>query len=140
LTNGASLSWSSSIKATDLLIRIIALSRDRLLIRNKKKEGIMEKRNAVPAVYAESLVFESSFGSAVAGGLTIDSMNESNEQFSRLLGGAALILWPGLPKEVQEQLFEMAAPTDDIVRNSLAVFLHEHHPRTAHPPKPTMLA
>jgi hypothetical protein len=120
------------------LIRIIALSKDRLLIRNKEKEGIMEERNAVPAVYAESLVFESNFGSAE--GLTIDSMNESNEQFSRLLGRAALTLWPGLPRELQEQLFEMAVPTDDIVRNSLAVFLHEHHPRTAHPPKPTMLA
>jgi hypothetical protein len=98
----------------------------------------MEKRSAVHAVYAESLVFESSFGSAK--GLTIDSMNESNEQFSRLLGEAALTLWPGLPREVQEQLFETAVPADDIVRNSLALFLHEHHPRTAHPSKPTMLA
>ena len=33
----------------------------------------------------------------------------------------------------------MAAPTDDVIRNSLAVFLHERHPRTQHPRKPTML-
>ena len=90
------------------------------------------------AVLAESLVFESNFGSAE--GLTTDFMNESNEQFSRLLGEAALALWPRLPREVQERLFETAVPADDVVRNSLEVFLHEHHPRTAHPSKPTMLA
>ncbi len=67
-------------------------------------------------------------------------MNESNEQFSRLLGQAALTLWPDLPRVVQERLFETAVPTDDVVRNNLAVFLHERHPRTAHPRKPTMLA
>jgi hypothetical protein len=98
----------------------------------------MKKQSAVLAVYAENLVFESNFGSAV--GLTTDLKNESNEQFSRLLGEAALALWSGLPREVQEQLFETAVPTDDVARNSLAVFLHEHHPRTAHPPKPTMPA
>ena len=67
-------------------------------------------------------------------------MSESEEQFCRLLGQAALSLWPDLPRAVQEQLFETAVPTDDVVRNSLAVFLHERHPRTAHPRKPTMLA
>ena len=65
-------------------------------------------------------------------------MNDSHEQFSRLLGQAALALWPDLPRPVQERLFETAVPTDDIVRNSLAVFLHERHPRTAHPRKPTI--
>lgn len=69
-----------------------------------------------------------------------NKMNESYEQFSRLLGRAALTLWPDLPRAVQERLFETAVPTDDVVRNSLAVFLHERHPRTAHPPKPTMPA
>ena len=96
----------------------------------------MKKRSAVLAICAESLVFESNFGS----GLTTDFMNDSNEQFSKLLGEAALALWPDLPREVQEQLFETAVPADDVVRNSLAVFLHEHHTRTALPSKPTMLA
>ena len=67
-------------------------------------------------------------------------MSETNEQFRRLLGEAALALWPDLPREVQERLFEAAAPADDVARNSLAVFLHERHPRTQHPRKPTMLA
>jgi hypothetical protein len=67
-------------------------------------------------------------------------MNESNEQFSRLLGQAAVTLWPDLPRVVQERLFETAVPADDVVRNSLAVFLHERHPRTAHPAKPTLPA
>jgi hypothetical protein len=35
-------------------------------------------------------------------------MNESNEQFSRLLGQAAVTLWPDLPRVVQERLFETA--------------------------------
>jgi hypothetical protein len=65
-------------------------------------------------------------------------MNDSHEQFSRLLGQAALALWPDLPRLVQERLFETAVPTDDVVRNSLAVFLHERHPRTAHPRRPTI--
>ena len=69
-----------------------------------------------------------------------EKMNESNEQFGRLLGQAALALWPDLPRDVQERLFETAVPADDVVRNNLAVFLHERHPRTAHPRKPTMLA
>jgi hypothetical protein len=37
-------------------------------------------------------------------------------------------------------LFETAVPTDEAVRNNLAVFLHDRHPRTAHPRKPTMKA
>lgn len=98
----------------------------------------MKKRSSVRAVYAESLVFESNFSSAEA--LTAHFINQSNEQFSRLLGEAALALWPGLRREVQERLFETAVPADDVVRNNLAVFLHEHHPRTAHPSKPTMPA
>ena len=67
-------------------------------------------------------------------------MDESHEEFSRLLGQAALALWPDLPRAVQEQLFECAAPADDVIRNNLAVFLHDRHPRTAHPRKPTLLA
>ena len=57
-----------------------------------------------------------------------------------LLGRAALRLWPDLPRDVQELLFETAAPTDPTARNNLAIFLHDRHPRTAHPPKPTQFA
>lgn len=57
-----------------------------------------------------------------------------------LIGQAALRLWPDLPRDIQEQLFETAAPNDEQVRHNLAVFLHDRHPRTAHPAKPTALA
>jgi len=63
-------------------------------------------------------------------------MNESHDQCSRLLGEAALALWPDLPRAVQERLFEAAAPADEGVRNNLAVFLHGRHPRTAHAGRP----
>jgi hypothetical protein len=43
--------------------------------------------------------------------------NDSTSEFERLLGRAALALWPDLPRDVQESLFETAVPRDDIVRN-----------------------
>src|SRR5712671_5534612 len=55
------------------------------------------------------------------------------------VSGQTLRLWPDLPRDVQELLFETAVPTDPTIRNRLAVFLHDRHPRTAHPPKPTQL-
>jgi hypothetical protein len=61
-------------------------------------------------------------------------------EFERLLGNAALRLWPDLPRDVQEKLFETAVPLDPAIRNRLAIFLHDRHPKTAHPPKPTTLA
>jgi hypothetical protein len=36
-------------------------------------------------------------------------------------------------------LFETAEPFDPMIRGRLAI-LHDRHPRTAHPPKPTQLA
>jgi hypothetical protein len=67
-------------------------------------------------------------------------MSDIASEFERLLGQAALKLWPDLPREVQELLFEAAVPINPTIRNSLAIFLHDRHPRTAHPPKPTLLA
>jgi hypothetical protein len=66
-------------------------------------------------------------------------MSETATEFERLLGHAALKLRPDLPRDVQEQLFETAVPLDPAIRNRLAIFLHDHHPRTAHPPQPTQL-
>jgi hypothetical protein len=63
--------------------------------------------------------------------------NNSTHEFERLLGRAALVLWPDLPREVQENLFETAVGVDDVIRNHLASYLHDHHPRTAHPNRPT---
>jgi len=67
-------------------------------------------------------------------------MNNSTHEFERLLGGAALALWSDFPRDVQERLFETAVAGDVIIRNHLASYLHDHHPRTAHPAKPTQLA
>ena len=62
-----------------------------------------------------------------------------DNQVASLLGHAALKAWPDLPREAQERLFAMAAD-DGIIAKSLAEFLHDRHPRTAHPPKPTRMA
>jgi hypothetical protein len=49
-------------------------------------------------------------------------MSENLREFEQLLGLAALRLWPELPREVQEKLFETAAPLDPVIRNRLAIF------------------
>jgi len=67
-------------------------------------------------------------------------MKAGANELELLLGRAALQLWPDLPRDVQEKLFDTAVPLDASLRNYLAVCLHNLHPRTAHPPKPTDLA
>jgi hypothetical protein len=67
-------------------------------------------------------------------------MNAAANQLELLLGRAALQLWPDLPRDVQEKLFEAAVPIDAALRNRMAIFLHDLHPRTAHPPRPVGLA
>ena len=67
-------------------------------------------------------------------------MSGTVSEFERLLGNAAFRVWPDLPRDVQEKLFETAVPLDPAIRNRLAIFLHDRHPKTAHPPKPTTLA
>lgn len=62
-----------------------------------------------------------------------------DRQISALLGRAALKVWPDLPTAAQEMLFR-AAINDGVIANTLATYLHDHHPRTAHPPKPTAVA
>jgi hypothetical protein len=60
-------------------------------------------------------------------------MSNSTHEFERLLGKAALALWADLPRDVQENLFETAVAEDVIIRNHLASYLHDHHPKTAPP-------
>lgn len=64
-------------------------------------------------------------------------LNEN--RLAALLGHAALKVWSDLPRDAQERLFA-AAVDDGVVANDLAEFLHDRHPRTAHPPKPKRLA
>lgn len=57
----------------------------------------------------------------------------------RLLGRSVFQLWPDLPRDMQERIFE-AASSDPDVRRNLAVALHDQHPKTAFPPPPSALA
>ena len=63
----------------------------------------------------------------------------NNARYAQSIGAAALELWPDLPRDIQELLFERTVGNDEVLRPELAQFLHDHHPRTAHPPKPTRL-
>ncbi len=63
-------------------------------------------------------------------------MADDTSQFAQFLGQAAVRLWPALPRNIQEQLFEDAVGTDRVMRHRLALYRHGQHPRTAHPPKP----
>jgi hypothetical protein len=56
-----------------------------------------------------------------------------------MLGRTLFRLWPDLPRDIQERIFE-ALPCEAGDRRSIATLLHDHHPRTAHPPRPTELA
>ena len=60
-------------------------------------------------------------------------------RFAAQLGHAALKVWSDLPRDAQERLFA-AAVDDGVIATDLAEFLHDRHPKTAHPPKPTRLA
>jgi hypothetical protein len=58
--------------------------------------------------------------------------------FERALGAAVVRTWGKLPRAIQETLFEEAAGTgdgthgDNGLREHLAIFLHNKHPRTDH--------
>jgi hypothetical protein len=60
-----------------------------------------------------------------------------DERFALVLGRAVVSIWGGLSKDVQQQLFEGAvisghrSERDESLREELAAFLHERHPRTA---------
>ena len=60
----------------------------------------------------------------------------NHDQFIRALGTAIISTWGGLPAEIQHVLFEAAVAAghhgeqDESLRERLAVFLHDRHPRT----------
>jgi len=62
-------------------------------------------------------------------------MSELVLRFEHKVGRAALKIWSKLPRELQENPFEDAVGGDEQLRQQLAVYLHDHHPRTAHPPR-----
>ena len=59
------------------------------------------------------------------------------ERFAVALGRAVVGVWGDLPQEVQQLLFERAVVAghhterDESLREQLAAFLHDKHPRTA---------
>jgi hypothetical protein len=67
-------------------------------------------------------------------------MANSTHEFERLLGKAALALWSGFPPRRAGEAVRSSGGGDVIVRNHLASYLHDHHPKTAHPAKPTQVA
>lgn len=62
--------------------------------------------------------------------------SRSNDRYFLVLGAAALDLWSYLPQGLQESLFESAvvlghkSERDESLREQLAKFLHDRHPRT----------
>lgn len=71
-------------------------------------------------------------------GTRLASPGDEN-RFAGLLGRAALKVWADLPRDAQERLFA-AAVDEGAIATDLAEFLHDRHPRTAHPPRPTRFA
>jgi hypothetical protein len=55
-------------------------------------------------------------------------------RFETLLCDAALKLWVDLPRDIQERFFGTAVPVEPDMRNRLAIYPHERHPRAAHHP------
>jgi hypothetical protein len=66
------------------------------------------------------------------------AVNENPNRFFHVLGAAAAELWSELPAEMQHTLFERAivlghtSERDESLREQLAKFLHDRHPRTEH--------
>ena len=80
---------------------------------------------------------EQTLSSDITANSKMPQMDEN--RFATLLGHAALEVWADLPRDAQERLFA-AAVGDGGVATDLAEFLHDRHPRTAHPPRPTRFA
>lgn len=61
----------------------------------------------------------------------MDTYNENHFEYAL---GFAIVLrrWGDLPRETQQLLFDEATAGDDSLREGLATFLHEKHPKTAH--------
>jgi hypothetical protein len=62
---------------------------------------------------------------------------EHDSRFAIALGQAVIGVWAELPPDIQQRLFEHAvvaghhSERDESLREQLAVFLHDRHPRTA---------
>jgi hypothetical protein len=74
---------------------------------------------------------------AKAEGFSEVEVSDQPGRFTQVMGAAIVALWSELPKDVQENLFERAVALghrgerDEMLREQLAKFLHDHHRRTA---------
>jgi hypothetical protein len=58
-------------------------------------------------------------------------LDTDDTRFVLALGDGVVSVWPRLPKDVQKLIFEAAVKSDeDKLREPLALFLHDEHPRT----------
>lgn len=64
---------------------------------------------------------------------------DMDTRYAVALGQAVIKAWGELPQEIQQRLFEDAvvaghhSERDEALREQLAAFLHERHPRTERP-------
>jgi hypothetical protein len=64
-------------------------------------------------------------------------MSAEDDRYALALGQAVIESWGGLPQDIQHLLFEKAVVAghhderDESLREQLAAFLHDRHPRTA---------
>jgi hypothetical protein len=53
------------------------------------------------------------------------------DQYASVLGASVIERWGELPQDIQKKLFEAAVRRGgESMREALASFLHDHHPRT----------
>jgi hypothetical protein len=64
-------------------------------------------------------------------------MADREQRLAGLLGHAAIEVWGDMPRDIPEALFETAMKGRDTEREDLARLLHDRHPRTLHPAKPS---
>jgi hypothetical protein len=70
-------------------------------------------------------------------GATSEVVYPNEARFREVMGAALIGMWGDLPQPLQEELFECAVrlghkgERDEMLREQLAKFLHEHHQRTS---------
>src|SRR4051812_43970047 len=68
--------------------------------------------------------------------MSVTPVNTQRSRFAGALGEAVLECWADLPQEIQHLIFEKAVvcghhdQRDESLREQLAEYLHDHHPRT----------
>ena len=68
--------------------------------------------------------------------MSVKPVNVDRARFAAALGEAVVQAWGELPRDIQEMLFETAVvcghhdERDESLREQLAEFLHDQHPRT----------